>query len=196
MAMLRMVASLAVMAVIINVAMAATYNVGSPGGSWDTSTDLASWSSSKRFKAGDSLAFTYPSNHDVVEVPKTDYDSCQTTNSIQTYNGGNTVIPLSSPGKRYFICGTFGHCSQGMKVEIDTLAASTSPTRAPTPETGIESPHSPAPSHVVSPTESPSLSPSLSRSANPSSSSAATLANTLIGSIVGFGFAMVMLLSL
>ncbi|XP_058220245.1 uclacyanin 1-like [Rhododendron vialii] len=192
MAMLRIVASLAVMAMIINVAMAATYNVGSPSGSWDTSTDLASWSSSKTFLVGDRLAFTYPSNHDVVEVPKTDYDSCQTTNSIQTYNGGNTVIPLSSPGKRYFICGTFGHCSQGMKVEIDTLATSTSPTRAPTPETGIELPHSPAPSHVVSPTESPSLS----RSANPSSSSAATLANTLIGSIVGFGFAMVMLLSL
>lgn len=55
MAMLRIVASLAVMAMIINAAMAATYNVGSPGGSWDTSTDLPSWSSSKTFLVGDSL---------------------------------------------------------------------------------------------------------------------------------------------
>lgn len=71
--------------------------------------------------------FQYPPNHDVVEVTKADYDSCQQTNPIQSYNDGATSIPLTSTGKRYFICGIIGHCSQGMKVEIDTLAAQVSP---------------------------------------------------------------------
>ncbi|KAH7859586.1 hypothetical protein Vadar_002934 [Vaccinium darrowii] len=133
MAMLRTLTGLAVIAVIINAAMATTYTVGSPNGGWDTSTNLAQWAAAQNFTVGDSLAFSYASNHDVVEVPKTDYDSCTSTNSIQTYSGGNTIIPLSSPGKRYFMCGTFGHCSQGMKVEIDTLAATTPPATALAP---------------------------------------------------------------
>lgn len=78
--------------------------------------------------------FQYSPSHNVLEVSKADYDSCQGSNSIQAYNGGSTTIPLSSPGKRYFICGTIGHCSQGMKLEVDTSLATTSappPTASP-----------------------------------------------------------------
>lgn len=85
--------------------------------------------------------FQYPPNHDVVEVTKADYDSCQPTNPIQSYNDGATTIPLTSPGQRYFICGTIGHCSQGMKVEVNTLAtATTSATPAASPEDSTTSP--------------------------------------------------------
>ncbi|KAL5066420.1 hypothetical protein RYX36_028157, partial [Vicia faba] len=72
--------------------------------------------------------FQYPPNHNVVEVTKSDYESCEQTNPIQSSNDGATTIPLTSQGKRYFICGTIGHCSQGMKVEINTLATQISPT--------------------------------------------------------------------
>ncbi|CAL5200506.1 unnamed protein product [Lathyrus oleraceus] len=115
------------MAMLIKLAMATNHIVGGPNGGWDTSSDLQSWASSKQFSVGDNLVFQYQQNHDVVEVTKADYDSCQQTNAIQSYNDGATTIPLTSQGKRYFICGTIGHCSQGMKVEIDTLATQISP---------------------------------------------------------------------
>ncbi|KAI5412745.1 hypothetical protein KIW84_057393 [Lathyrus oleraceus] len=115
------------MAMLIKLAMATNHIVGGPNGGWDTSSDLQSWASSKQFSIGDNLVFQYQQNHDVVEVTKADYDSCQQTNAIQSYNDGATTIPLTSQGKRYFICGTIGHCSQGMKVEIDTLATQISP---------------------------------------------------------------------
>lgn len=100
--------------------------------------------------------FQYPPNHDVVEVPKADYDSCQPTNPIQSYNDGATTIPLTLPGKRYFICGTIGHCSLGMKVEIDTLAsATTSATPAASPQDSTTSPAESPDESTISPAESP-----------------------------------------
>ncbi|KAH1222483.1 Uclacyanin 1 [Glycine soja] len=156
------------MAVLIKLASATNYIVGGPSGGWDTNSNLQSWASSQIFSVGDSLVFQYPPNHDVVEVTKADYDSCQPTNPIQSYNDGATTIPLTLPGKRYFICGTIGHCSQGMKVEIDTLASATnSVTPAASPEDSTTSPaespeviisSSPSPlfqTHLESPTFSP-----------------------------------------
>ena len=108
--------------------------------------------------------FQYAPSHDVVEVPKADYDSCQASNPIQSYSGGTTTIPLSSPGKRYFICGTAGHCSQGMKLQINTLATSAPPTPSPTiqPPTSEVTPLVPTPapeeSDVPSPTQMPAES--------------------------------------
>ncbi|OIW04017.1 hypothetical protein TanjilG_30293 [Lupinus angustifolius] len=79
--------------------------------------------------------FQYPPKHKVIEVSKAGYDSCQPSNPIQSYNDGTTTIPLTPEGKRYFICGTIGHCRQGMKLEIDTLdsATSASPEASPSP---------------------------------------------------------------
>ncbi|BAT92197.1 hypothetical protein LR48_Vigan05g158000 [Vigna angularis] len=155
------------LAILIKLALATDYIVGGPNGGWDTNSNLQSWASSQIFSVGDSLVFKYPPNHDVVEVTKADYDSCQPTNPIQSYNDGATTIPLTSPGKRYFICGTMGHCSQGMKVEVNTLAtptASATPAASPedstTPsaESPEEIPTAPSPSfqtHIESPIFSP-----------------------------------------
>lgn len=84
--------------------------------------------------------FTYDSSHDVLEVTKASYDSCGTNNPIKTYTSGNDTIPLTSVGQRYFICGKAGHCLQGgMKLEVDTVAASNpspgTPGNSPTPNT-------------------------------------------------------------
>ncbi|XP_015881058.3 uclacyanin 1 [Ziziphus jujuba] len=147
-----------IVAMLMEFAMAANYTVGAPNGGWDTSTQLQVWASSQSFLVGDNLIFQYDStNHDVVEVRKSDYDSCQPNNPIQTYNDGTTSITLSSPGKRYFICGTLGHCGQGMKLEIDTLA--TSPSPSPTPSSSPFSPPEASPSIPPSSSLTPSLSP-------------------------------------
>ncbi|XP_031254558.1 uclacyanin 1 [Pistacia vera] len=176
MAVLRILISLAVVAMFIQLSMAANYTVGGTNGGWDTSTDLQSWASSQSFQVGDNLIFQYIASHDVLEVSKADYDSCQSTRAVQSFSDGNTVIPLSSPGKRYFICGTVGHCSQGMKVEITTLATSsppsispaTSPTATPLspanpPDSSVTPSTSPAPEiSAPSPEESPKSAPTLS----------------------------------
>lgn len=94
----------------------------------------------------------------MVEVSKADYDSCQITSALQSFSDGNTVIPLSSPGKRYFICGTPGHCNQGMKVEITTLATSVSPATSPaaTPLSPASPPASP---EIPSSSPAPEIGP-------------------------------------
>ncbi|KAG6657840.1 hypothetical protein CIPAW_04G118500 [Carya illinoinensis] len=132
---------------LIKLAMAVNYTAGGQTGGWDTTTNLQTWASSQSFLVGDNLIFLYAPNHDLLEVSKTDYDSCQASNPIQSYSGGTTTIPLSSPGKKYFICGTLGHCSQGMKVEIDTLAGSASAAASPSanPPASLVTPLVPTP---------------------------------------------------
>ncbi|TYJ00092.1 hypothetical protein E1A91_A13G064200v1 [Gossypium mustelinum] len=156
--MARTLVCLAATAMLVQLAMAANYTVGGANGGWDSSTDLQIWAASQKFAVGDNLIFQYTPNHDLVEVTKADYDSCQTSSPIRTYTDGNTVVPLTSPGKRYFICGTPGHCSEGMQIEIDTLA--TSPTDPPSA--------SPAPETSPSPAETPELAPETSPSFPPS----------------------------
>ncbi|CAN6457969.1 unnamed protein product [Victoria cruziana] len=126
MAAVRIAAAVALMAVLINMAECTNHTVGSPTGSWDMSTSLQAWASFRAFHPGDNLIFRYVAIvHDVVEVPKSDFDACQVTDPIISHNDGYTVIPLTAVGKRYFICGVPGHCSLGMKVEIDTVAPGT-----------------------------------------------------------------------
>lgn len=109
-----------------------------------------------------------------MEVPKAGYDSCNPSNLLQIYSDGNTVIPLAAPGKRYFICGVSGHCLGGMKVEIDTLATTSSP---PADSPSLTPKSSPTPSPAGSPeSAAPTasalpLSPDSPLSNGPSSSS-------------------------
>ncbi|GLT25901.1 hypothetical protein SLA2020_010010 [Shorea laevis] len=190
--------ALAAVAMLMQLAVATNYTVGGPSGGWDTSTDLQTWASSQTFSAGDNLIFQYTPNHDVLEVTKSEYDNCQSSNALQSYNDGYTIIPLTSAGKRYFICGTTGHCLQGMKVEIDTQASSTTPqpaaasplatpVSAPTPKASTPAPRAsslspsespipvdavipPSPSESKSPSSSPSLSPDVPEVNSPETS--------------------------
>ncbi|XP_038995986.1 uclacyanin 1-like [Hibiscus syriacus] len=150
MAVLRTLICLASIGMFMELAMAANYTVGGANGGWDTSTDLQSWVAAQTFAVGDNLVFQYTPNHDVLEVTKADHDSCQAGNPLQTYTNGNTVIPLTTQGKQYFICGTLGHCNQGMQIEIDTLATSTPPATSPV---------SPPPETSPSPANAPESAP-------------------------------------
>ncbi|MCD7469931.1 hypothetical protein HAX54_009349 [Datura stramonium] len=171
MAMVRILMSLATIAMVFGSAMAANHTVGAPNGGWDQNTNLATWAASETFVVGANLIFVYTPNHDVLEVTKADYDSCLTTNAISTNGGGMTVIPLSSTGKRYFICGTGGHCASGMKLEVNTLATVPPPASPPvispakSPVSSSPSPKSSAPSPKNAPKISPVPSPSPKSSA-------------------------------
>ncbi|XP_078437392.1 uclacyanin 1-like [Wolffia australiana] len=160
---IKALTTLAMMALFLEYAFAATIVVGAPNGGWDLRTDYTSWASSQTFSVGDTLVFQYTSFHDVVEVTEADFDACRTSNPIARYTDGNTVVSLPSTGKRFFICGIAGHCSEGMKVEVDvvSVAAPASPPSSPvTPPTVVSS--SPAPSPSAS---SPATPPPVARSA-------------------------------
>ncbi|XP_068635998.1 blue copper protein-like, partial [Aristolochia californica] len=122
---------------------ATVYTVGDTAG-WDISTDLGSWLSGKEFNVGDTLLFQYSSLHSVSEVGKDDFDACSAGNALQSSRGGNTTIPLTSPGPKYFICGTLSHCLGGMKLQVNVNGRdAASPAGAPTsPETSEEAPSS------------------------------------------------------
>ncbi|XP_022847708.1 uclacyanin 1-like [Olea europaea var. sylvestris] len=201
----RTLLSLAMIAMLIYMAKAANHTVGAPNGGWDQFTDLKTWATSQTFSPADNLFFQYGSFHNLLEVSKADYDSCVTSNPLNPpYIGGLTVIPLTNPGKRYFICGIPGHCSAGMKVEINTIAASVlAPAAAQAPPQTLATTSS-----LVSPVSSPSPSPifntfpsvtALSPAVSfPDSTtlSSATKFSVTIGATVGLAFLMVMLLNM
>ncbi|XP_078436637.1 blue copper protein 1b-like [Wolffia australiana] len=204
---IKVFATLASMALLLEYAFAATIVVGAPNGSWDLRTDYRSWASSQTFSVGDTLGslladkvyfisffvvFQYTSFHDVVEVTEADFDACRSTNPIARYTDGNTVVSLPSTGKRFFICGIAGHCSEGMKVEVDVVsdAAPASPpsspmtpppvvSSSPAPSPSASSPATPppvvrsAPAPSMTPSPGSNAAPSPTRSAPPPSNSAA-----------------------
>ncbi|XP_065041961.1 mavicyanin-like [Musa acuminata AAA Group] len=156
------------LAVLVQVAAAATYTVGGSEGGWDLSTDLQTWASAQTFVLGDSLSFAYAPSHDVVEVTKAEYDACTASRPIQSYTGGSTVIKLSAPGKRHFICGIAGHCTAGMKLEVDVVSAAAAAAATPPPVPTPTNPEAPAASHGP---RSPGSSPLGSATSTGSSSS-------------------------
>ncbi|CAL9101668.1 unnamed protein product, partial [Musa acuminata var. zebrina] len=73
--------------------------------------------------------------HTLAEVGEADYKACSASNSIQTYTDQSTKITLTRPGSRYFICGTPGHCSSGMKLAVTVDGASSSTPAGSPPST-------------------------------------------------------------
>ncbi|CAL9037137.1 mavicyanin [Musa acuminata AAA Group] len=152
MAIPRAIVAVAVMAAIAGLANATNFDV-----SWDLSTNYTRWVSDKTFRAGDTLTFSYTSSHDVVEVRSSSYATCNATSPVSKSATGNTLVALGAPGKRYFICGITGHCSRGMKIEIDVVTASSPPPGAsPSPSVSPAAPTPPASSPPAPSTAPPS----------------------------------------
>lgn len=128
---------LAVVAVaLVQYAQGATHDVGGADG-WNAPglgnsfnrTYLNDWASTQTFVVGDSLFFEYAANaHTVVDVTEGNYTACNYTNPIQSWDAGNTTVPLNQPGPLYFICGVPGHCLAGQKFAINVTSASASPS--------------------------------------------------------------------
>ncbi|CAH1414449.1 unnamed protein product [Lactuca virosa] len=203
----KILMSIVATTMLIELALAVDHSVGAPSGGWDTSTDLSSWASSETFTVGDNLVFSYTPNHNVLEVSKDDYDSCSTSSPISSNSLAPTTIALLGDGSRYFICGTPGHCDQGMKVEIKTVvAASPAPPTATTPASPAPptatTPSSPTPPESTTPSPPSSTSPNtpsppasttpgtpVPEKPSPPPSSAETVKMTAV-SMMGLGFLM------
>ncbi|KVI07071.1 mavicyanin [Cynara cardunculus var. scolymus] len=93
------------------------YIVGDNSG-WDISTNLDTWEKDKKFVVGDVLVFQYTSTETVCEVGQESFRACNTTNVIKCFSDGNTSIPLTNPGERYFFCGNRLYCYSGMKLDV------------------------------------------------------------------------------
>lgn len=118
--------------------------------------------------------FQYGFLHSVDEVSESDYKACSSSNSIQTFSDQNTKITLSKAGSRYFICGTPGHCSGGMKLAVTVSDSSTSP-----------SPGTPSTPEGSTPSSSTPSTPS--SGAQPSSTTPSTTSTTKINGATGDG---------
>ncbi|GLJ11997.1 hypothetical protein SUGI_0181700 [Cryptomeria japonica] len=120
------------MAVALHCAAAATHTVGGTSG-WiiPTTNSLlyTSWAANNTFKVGDTLVFNFAANaHNVLQVTKTNYDSCTATSPLKTYSTSPATVNLTESGPQYYICGYPGHCTGGQNLTITVSAASTSPT--------------------------------------------------------------------
>ncbi|KAF0931472.1 hypothetical protein E2562_004595 [Oryza meyeriana var. granulata] len=160
----QVLVAVAAMAALAQLAAAVVHPVGG-NGAWDTTGNYNAWSASRKFSQGDSILFTYPSSHDVVEVTKAGYDACSPANAIASFTGGSTTVKLDAPGKRYFICGVPGHCAAGMKLEVAVAATkprhkkSVVPAAAPAMPPVLSSPTEEMPA-MSSPTGAPAPSAS------------------------------------
>ncbi|XP_015691530.2 blue copper protein-like [Oryza brachyantha] len=106
-------------------AEAAMYSVGNSAG-WDISADFPSWLDGKSFYVGDTLVFQYSKYHTVSEVDAAGYRNCSTANAVLTSSDGNTTVPLTAPGDRYFVCGNELHCLGGMRLHVPVVETPTS----------------------------------------------------------------------
>ncbi|KAA3459446.1 mavicyanin-like [Gossypium australe] len=123
---------LIIMLPLIAKQVSATQHVVGGSQGWEESVDLKSWASAQTFKVGDQLVFKYSSGlHSVVELgSETAYKNCDLGTSLDSKNSGNDVVKLNKVGTRYFACGTLGHCDQGMKMKITTVAGNAPSTPA------------------------------------------------------------------
>lgn len=78
--------------------------------------------------------FQYSSTYSVDEVTKENFDTCKTTKVLKSYGNGNTTVPLTKGGDRYFVSGNKLYCLGGMKLHVHVEGddgKSISPTMAP-----------------------------------------------------------------
>ncbi|KAI3468354.1 hypothetical protein Pfo_025017 [Paulownia fortunei] len=101
--------------------------IGGKSNAWKIPTSesdsLNHWAEKSRFLIGDSLVWEYDGSKDsVLQVTKRDYVTCNTSNPIETYSGGNTKVKLERSGPYYFISGAEGHCEKGQKLIVVVMS--------------------------------------------------------------------------
>ncbi|KAL0756806.1 hypothetical protein Bca101_094474 [Brassica carinata] len=137
-----------------SLASSSLHKVGGSAG-WTTlgNVDYQKWTSSDVFTPGDSLLFVYNTQfHNVKQVSRRDFISCNATSALATYNSGSDTVALKKPGHYYFLCGFPGHCQAGQKLHVLVVATSTaspslslSPDLSPVPSPSTGSSPSPSP---------------------------------------------------
>ncbi|KAK4481181.1 hypothetical protein RD792_012062 [Penstemon davidsonii] len=161
-----------VLASVLHVSLAqTTHTVGNglgwlvpPGGE----AAYRTWAASQTFTVGDVLVFNFTTGtHDVAEVSREAYNSCNSTSPISMSTNGPTNITLTSAGEHHFICTFTRHCDLGQRLAIN-VTASSSPAPAPEPATpppGAAPETAPSPTVPASPPPSATPAPAPSRAA-------------------------------
>uniref|UniRef100_A0A5B6YU11 Putative blue copper protein n=1 Tax=Davidia involucrata TaxID=16924 RepID=A0A5B6YU11_DAVIN len=117
------------------------------------------WAFNNEFLVGDTLVFNYTTGvHDVAEVTRAAFDSCNSTNPISIATNGPTSITLNSVGSHYYICTFARHCDLGQKLAIN-VSATSAPSPQPAATPSPSSPPTPTPASVPAPTPSPVSTP-------------------------------------
>ncbi|KAK8962892.1 hypothetical protein KSP40_PGU013071 [Platanthera guangdongensis] len=84
---------------------------------WIVGKNYTKWTENKDFKVGDKLVFQYMAvQHDVFWVGEPEFNSCKTSPYIEHQTSGNDEFLLTTPGRRWYICGKSNHCTSGMKL--------------------------------------------------------------------------------
>ncbi|KAK9155459.1 hypothetical protein Sjap_002939 [Stephania japonica] len=88
---------------------------------WDSSSDIASWSSDRLFMVGDDIWFAYSAAEEMIAELKSkeEFESCDVSNPIRTYVDGLNIIPLVDEGHRYFASSKAEKCKNGLKLHVD-----------------------------------------------------------------------------
>ncbi|KAL1547945.1 uclacyanin 1-like [Salvia divinorum] len=106
-----------------------------PGGEVAYST----WAAAQTFTVGDVLVFNFiASAHNVAEVSKEAFDSCNTTNTISISTTSPTNITLTSVGEKHFLCTFSQHCGLGQKLAINVTASTAPGPATPPPAPGTQ----------------------------------------------------------
>jgi hypothetical protein len=66
----------------------------------------------------DDPVFSYNRYHTLAEVDEAGFKNCSAADATLSRSDGNTTVPLTAPGDRYFICGNELHCLGGMKLHV------------------------------------------------------------------------------
>ncbi|KAK7300311.1 hypothetical protein RJT34_11154 [Clitoria ternatea] len=121
-----------------NMAKCELHYVGGNKISWAPNVNLTEWSTHEHFHLDDWLYFGYDRHlYSVLEVNKTNYESCRDTEFIKniTRGGGRDVFQLTEAKTYYFLSGG-GFCWHGMKVAIH-VTENSAPATAPAPSKGV-----------------------------------------------------------
>ncbi|XP_024996639.1 mavicyanin-like [Cynara cardunculus var. scolymus] len=105
------------------------YIVGDESG-WTLDFDYQTWAKDKAFFVGDKLVFNYASGtHNVMKVNGTGFQQCIVSSANGTLTSGRDIIPLQTPGRKWYICGVAKHCElKNMKLVITVLPQTMAPT--------------------------------------------------------------------
>ncbi|KAG8649862.1 blue copper protein-like [Manihot esculenta] len=112
--------------------------VGDDAG-WTLGFDYQAWAQGKKFHVGDKLVFRYyVGDHNVFKVNGTGFQNCIKPKVGEALSTGNDTIVLTTPGRKWYVCGVGKHCENGMKLFINVFplnAQAPKPSPPPAPLT-------------------------------------------------------------
>ncbi|RZC72215.1 hypothetical protein C5167_035348 [Papaver somniferum] len=100
---------------------------------WTSNVNYTIWAQDIQFYKDDWLFFVYDRNQqNVLQVNRTDYESCNENNPIHSWTtgAGRDVVPLNVTKHYYFISG-HGFCYGGMKLAVHVINPPPPPRASP-----------------------------------------------------------------